>query len=167
MTIDAPIRASADGATAAGYGPDASPGARSRAVPTRLPDGEAGQETAAMPTSPTLQTLDMRLLGAFRLTYEDAPLSQLPTPRVQALLAYLLLHQEAPQSRQQLAFLLWPDTTDAQARTNLRQLLHALKQALPQADHFVQTDAKTLHWQPDAPCRLDVAEFEETLTQAG
>src|SRR5262249_27520444 len=118
------------------------------------------------PTSPTLQTVDIHLLGAFRLESADVPLSQAPTPRVQALLAYLVVHRATPQSRQQLAFLLWPDTSDAQARTNLRQLLHTLKQVLPHAEHFVHVAAQILQWRSDAPFRLDVAEFEAALTRA-
>jgi len=113
-----------------------------------------------------MSTLDIQLLGAFRLTYADPPLSQLPTPLVQALLAYLVLHRDAPQPRQQLAFLLWPDTTDAQARTNLRQLLHTLKQTLPQADRFVRSEGQTLQWRADAPCRCDLTQFEAALSQA-
>jgi DNA-binding SARP family transcriptional activator len=100
-----------------------------------------------MPTAPTLH---IHLLGDFRLLYADAPVTQLTAPRAQALLAYLVLHRDAPQSRQQLAFLLWPETTDAQARTNLRQLLHTLKQGLPQADRFVRTEGHTLQWRADA-----------------
>jgi DNA-binding SARP family transcriptional activator len=42
-----------------------------------------------------------------------------------------------------------------------------LKQALPAADLFVHTDAQTVQWRPEAPFRLDVAEFEQALTQAG
>jgi DNA-binding SARP family transcriptional activator len=118
-----------------------------------------------MPTL-ALPMLHIHLLGDFRLVAADAPLSQLNAPRVQALLAYLVLHRAAPQPRQRLAFLLWPDTSDAQARTNLRQLLHALKQTLPAADQFVHADAQTLQWRSDAPFRLDVAEFEEALSQA-
>jgi DNA-binding SARP family transcriptional activator len=113
-----------------------------------------------------MSTLEIHLLGDFRLVSADAPLSQLPAPRVQALLAYLVLHRDAPQPRQRLAFLLWPDTTDAQARTNLRQLLHALRQALPDADHFIHLTAQTLQWRSDAPFRLDVAAFEAALSQA-
>jgi predicted ATPase/DNA-binding SARP family transcriptional activator len=119
-----------------------------------------------MPTSPILHTLDMRLFGAFRLASADAALSQPPAPRLQALLAYLVLHRDTPQSRQQLAFLLWPDTSDAQARTNLRQLLHTLKQALPESDRFVRSEGHTLQWRADAPCHCDVAQFEAALTQA-
>jgi predicted ATPase/DNA-binding SARP family transcriptional activator len=113
-----------------------------------------------------MPTLHIHLLGEFRLTYGDAPVSTINAPRLHALLAYLLLHRDAPQPRHHLAFLLWPDTTEAQARTNLRQLVHGLKQTLPEADHFVHTDAKTVQWRRDAPFRLDVAEFEQALALA-
>ncbi len=113
-----------------------------------------------------MRELHIHLLGDFRLVYADAPVSHLNTPRLQALLAYLVLHRDAPQPRQSLAFRLWPDSSEAQARTNLRQLVHGLKQALPEADQFVHADAQTLQWQGEAPFRLDVAEFEEALTQA-
>src|SRR5260370_1310896 len=43
-------------------------------------------------------------------------------PRLQSLLAYLVLHRTAPQARSHLAFLLWPDSSEAQAHSNLRQL---------------------------------------------
>jgi predicted ATPase/DNA-binding SARP family transcriptional activator len=113
-----------------------------------------------------MPTLHIHLLGNFRLTCDEAPVRTINAPRQQALLAYLLLHRDAPQPRHHLAFLLWPDTTDAQAHTNLRQLLHSLKQTLPQADQFVHSDAQTVQWRPDAPFRLDVAEFEQALIQA-
>src|SRR5262245_2093762 len=97
-----------------------------------------------------LYIMHIHLLGDFRLVYADvdadvdtaaaqpgqAPISQINSPRLQALVAYLVLHRDAPQPRQHIAFLLWPDTTEAQARTNLRQLLHSLKQTLPQADQL-------------------------------
>jgi predicted ATPase/DNA-binding SARP family transcriptional activator len=113
-----------------------------------------------------MPTLHIHLLGEFRLTWGDAPISTINAPRLHALLAYLLLHRDAPQPRQHLAFLLWPDTTEAQARTNLRQLLHSLKQALPAADHFVSTSATTVQWRPEAPFRLDVADFEQACALA-
>ena len=49
-------------------------------------------------------TLRVRLLGDFSLVYGDEPLTGVNTPRLQSLLAYLILHRDAPQSRQQLAF---------------------------------------------------------------
>jgi DNA-binding SARP family transcriptional activator len=71
-----------------------------------------------------------------------------------------------PQQRQHLAFLFWPDTTEAQARNNLRQLLHQLRQVFPEALHFLSADMHMLHCHPVTPCHLDVAKFEEALTLA-
>jgi DNA-binding SARP family transcriptional activator len=85
---------------------------------------------------------------------------------LQALLAFLVLHRQAHQARQYLAFQIWPDSNEAQARTNLRQLVHSLKQTLPEAGIFIYIDAQTLQWQPEAPFWLDVAEFEEALDKA-
>ena len=78
-----------------------------------------------------LPTLHIRLLGDFSLIYDGEPVASINTPRLHSLLAYLVLHRDAPQLRQHLAFLFWPDTSEAQARTNLRQLLHQLRHALP------------------------------------
>ena len=38
------------------------------------------------------------------------------------------------QLRQQIAFIFWPDSTEAQAFTNLRKLFFDLRQALPHAN---------------------------------
>jgi hypothetical protein len=93
----------------------------------------------ALSNSPIPQ-LRIYLLGGFRLLLGDAPLTALDTPRQQALLAYLLLHRAAPQPRQRLAFLFWPDSTDAQAQTNLRQLLLILHRHLPGTAAYLAID---------------------------
>lgn len=113
-----------------------------------------------------MPTLHIQLLGEFRLVYDGNLLAAVNTARLQALLAYLLLHRDAPQSRQQVAFLFWPDTHEAQALTNLRNLLHKLRHALPEPDRFLLVDSQTVQWRPDAPFRLDVADFDVALTQA-
>jgi len=111
-------------------------------------------------------TLHIRLLGDFSLIYDDRQVTSLNTTRLQSLLAYLVLHHDIPQQRQHLAFLFWPDTTEAQARNNLRQLLHQLRQALPVGEQFLSADMHMLHWHPVTPFRLDVAEFEQALARA-
>src|SRR5688500_3361863 len=88
--------------------------------------------------------LHIQLMGGFRLVSDAAPLTTLDVPRLQALLAYLVLHRTTPHARPHLAFRLWPDTTEAQARTNLRTLLHRLRQALPDSDQFLHIDAQTV-----------------------
>jgi predicted ATPase/DNA-binding SARP family transcriptional activator len=120
----------------------------------------------AMPMVPTFPTLRIRLLGTFDLVYGDKQVTGVNTPRQQSVLAYLLLHRDAPQLRQHLAFHFWPDATEAQARNNLRQTLHALRRSLPNADLFLQADTNVLRWRPDAPFQLDVAEFERAVALA-
>ncbi|HEU5099276.1 MAG TPA: BTAD domain-containing putative transcriptional regulator [Roseiflexaceae bacterium] len=111
-------------------------------------------------------TLHIQLLGGFDLRFDNAPITTLDQQRLQALLAHLLLHRNTPSPRQHLAFLLWPDSTEAQARANLRHLLHHLRQALPDADRFLYTDAQVLQWRQDAAFTLDVIAFEHALAQA-
>lgn len=107
----------------------------------------------------TTPFLSIRLLGSFRLDYQEQALNTINTERLQSLLAYLLIHRDAPVPRQHLAFLFWPDSSEAQARTNLRNLLHKLRAALPQADRYLSIDQQTIQWQSSAPFRLDVDEF--------
>lgn len=110
--------------------------------------------------------LDVRLLGDFAIYSDGEPLTCVNSPRTQSLLAYLVLHRTAPQSRQQVAFLLWPDLSEARARSNLRYQLHLLRRALPDPDSCLHADELTLQWRPDAPFKSDVAAFEGFLLTA-
>ena len=111
--------------------------------------------------------LHIQLLGDFLIENGDAPIEGVDTARLQSLLAYLLLHRDAPQSRQHLAFLFWPDSTETQARTNLRKQIFYLRRALPDVDGHLYADGKTVRWQADSPMALDVAQFEAHLAEAG
>ncbi len=111
-------------------------------------------------------TLFIRLLGELDLRLGEAPLPPLESARAESLLAYLLLHREAAQPRQHVAFLLWPDSTEAQARTNLRHVLHNLRRALPDLDRFLNVTRRTLQWRADAPFWLDVIAFEAAAARA-
>ncbi|HVL31745.1 MAG TPA: AAA family ATPase [Solirubrobacteraceae bacterium] len=108
-------------------------------------------------------TLRVRLLGGLELRLGDARLAPLDSARAESLLAYLLLHRETAQARQRLAFMLWPDSSEGQARTNLRHVLHNLRRALPDADRLIDVTPRTLQWRADAPLALDVADFEQAL----
>src|SRR6185369_150615 len=101
-----------------------------------------------------------------RLTYREQTISTVNTARLQALLAYLALHTGVLQSREHLAFLFWPDSTEAQARTNLRQLLHNLRQALPDGGQFIETDSQTILWKPTDQFTIDVRDFETAAARA-
>jgi DNA-binding SARP family transcriptional activator len=86
-------------------------------------------------------------------------------PSREHLRNYQLFPSAAPP-RQRVAFLLWPDSSESQAHTNLRTLLHRLHGALPDTDQLLQIDQQTIAWQPGTTIKVDVAEFEEALLQA-
>jgi DNA-binding SARP family transcriptional activator/predicted ATPase len=111
-------------------------------------------------------TLHIRLLGDFHITCANVSITGINADRLQALLAFLLLHADAPQSRQQVAVQLWAETTESQAKANLRRRLHELRQFLPNADDFLKIGTKTLQWNTQAPYICDVAEFEMAIVQA-
>ncbi len=110
--------------------------------------------------------LHLHLFGLFRLLRDGQPVAGLDQTRLQQLLAYLVLHRDVSVSRQQLAFLFWPDSTDQQARKNLRTVLTRLRRALPDTDCVLSVTPQTIKVRSDAPLFLDVAEFEVAVAQA-
>ena len=110
-----------------------------------------------------MTTLHIQLLGEFRLIYNDMPVAAFHSPRLQSLLAYLILHRDAPQSRRQLAFLFWPESAESQAHSNLRKLFHQLRQVLPNSERFLQYDNLTIQWHTNVPTTLDIAQLDQQL----
>lgn len=110
--------------------------------------------------------LRIQLLGGFNLIYGDEPVPSVDTLRLQSFFAYLLLHRDSPQSRQKLSFLFWPDSNESQARTNLRNLLYHLREALPDEDLFLEVNPKTIWCKPGAPFKIDIDEFNRFLDLA-
>jgi non-specific serine/threonine protein kinase len=99
------------------------------------------------------------LLGGFHLRYRNETVGTINTARLQSLLAYLAVHQNSPVSRQSLAFMFWPDTSETQARANLRNLLHKLRASLPDADSFLSIGQHTVQWLASPSSTLDVDQF--------
>jgi DNA-binding SARP family transcriptional activator len=114
----------------------------------------------------SVPVLRIQLLGGFSVVYDDVPITGLNSPRLQSLLTYLILHANVPPMRQHLAFLLWPDTTESQARNNLRQFLYQLRQALPNPDRLLQADTNTVWWKTGEQQVVDVYRFEHSLNAA-
>jgi len=108
----------------------------------------------------------IELFGNLQLTCGQQPVTEINTNRLQSLLAFLVLHGEGPQPRERLAFLLWPESTEGQARTNLRQLLHHLRRALPAECCFLVADNHTVQWRHDPSCSVDVVEFDTAILEA-
>jgi DNA-binding SARP family transcriptional activator len=69
-------------------------------------------------------------------------------------------------TRQQLAFQFWPDSTEAQARTNLRKAIYHLRHKLPNADRYLSIERQTISWRADSDYTLDTADFERIIALA-
>ena len=78
--------------------------------------------------------------------------------RAVALVAFLAVHAGSPQPRQRIAGLFWPDSTDAQALTNLRRELHQLRQVLGDEPSLVVTSTD-LCWRDTGTCHVDLRAF--------
>ncbi|MDX1416980.1 MAG: BTAD domain-containing putative transcriptional regulator, partial [Candidatus Promineifilaceae bacterium] len=100
--------------------------------------------------------LEVSLLGQFEVR-EDGRRLHIPTRNAQALLAYLLLTAGKVHRREKLAGLLWPDSTEENARSNLRHELWRLRKALPETiPPTLLSDDLTISFSRDAPFTLDV-----------
>lgn len=111
--------------------------------------------------------LQIHLFGHLRLLVDGQPHRFHTLPKTPLLLAYLLLHRDTAVPRDHLAYLLWDDVPESEARANLRRHLHDLRRALPAEADWVFSDAKRVQWQPTAPTWLDVAEFERLSQDTG
>jgi DNA-binding SARP family transcriptional activator len=132
-----------------------------------VPTGPLQRQSALMNRLHSVTTL--HLFGEFRLSAGETGETlgmTIDMPRVQSLLAYLVLHRHAPQSRTKLAYTFWPDSTESQAHTNLRNLLHKVRKVLPNVDSVLYMNRHTIQWRSDANWTLDVLDFEAAIARA-
>jgi DNA-binding SARP family transcriptional activator len=102
--------------------------------------------------------LHVSLLGEQVIT-DDGTGVRARSSRAVALVAFLVAHAGSPQARQRIAGLLWPDSTEAQALTNLRRELHHLRQVLG-AEPSLLVTPRDLCWRDTATCRVDARIFD-------
>ncbi|MEM7062164.1 MAG: AAA-like domain-containing protein [Cyanobacteria bacterium P01_B01_bin.77] len=110
--------------------------------------------------------LQIKLFGELNLTVDGTSITGVKSERLQALLAFLLLHRDAPQTRQQVAVQLWPEVSDTEAKANLRRRLHELKQKLPDGERLLRVEKTSIQWMQNECCWLDIAEFEAATAGA-
>jgi DNA-binding SARP family transcriptional activator/tetratricopeptide (TPR) repeat protein len=103
--------------------------------------------------------LHVSLLGESAITDDGTGTVRTRSSRVVVLVAFLAGHAGSPQSRQRIAGLFWPESTDAQALTNLRRELHHLRQVLGDERSLVVT-SRDLCWRDTPTCRVDVRVFD-------
>ncbi len=107
-------------------------------------------------------TVTIRLLGGIEVGPAGSSAGPLPG-RALHLLAYLVTRPGVPQPRAHLAGVLWPDSDEAQARTNLRRELHHLRALLPGC---LEVDAHALTWHDRPDCVVDVRTFQSARERA-
>ncbi|MFA9446066.1 BTAD domain-containing putative transcriptional regulator [Egicoccus sp. AB-alg6-2] len=113
-----------------------------------------------------MAALEVLLFGGFQLRNDGEPLPPVPSRAARSLMAYLVLDRGVRHSRDRLAAQFWPDLPPARARRRLSHTLWQLQDALGELpggwDHLqATTDAIAID--RDAPCWIDVEEFERRL----
>jgi DNA-binding SARP family transcriptional activator/tetratricopeptide (TPR) repeat protein len=103
--------------------------------------------------------LSVSLLGEQAIIDDASGAVRTRSSRAVALVAFLVAHAGAPQTRQRISLLFWPDSTDAQALTNLRRELHHLRQVLGEQPSLVVTSTD-LTWQDTATSTVDLRTFQ-------
>jgi WD40 repeat protein/class 3 adenylate cyclase len=116
-------------------------------------------------TKTEAKMLQIRLLGQFDVRLGGKRILIASRPG-QSLLAFLAMTAGTPHRREKLAGTLWPDTSDENARKNLRQELWRIRKAIPtqnltEADGYLLADELTLTFNQEADYWLDVAILEK------
>src|SRR5262245_21661076 len=124
---------------------------------SRLPSNTSGVGRELVPAR-----LQIRLLGAVEIILDGRRLRAFNSLRLQRFLALIALRGD-PQHRSRLAFELWPDSDERQARTNLRKLLHDFRHSLPDIGEFVEIDNETVRWIATGPSEVDVLRFRDAM----
>jgi ABC-type oligopeptide transport system substrate-binding subunit/DNA-binding SARP family transcriptional activator/tetratricopeptide (TPR) repeat protein len=104
--------------------------------------------------------LQAKLLGQYEIRKDGQPIF-IPSRPTQSLLAYLLLHPNKSHRREKLAGLFWPDSSEVNARSNLRHELWRIRKAIgPGANARMESDYLGVTYHPQPDDQLDVDAFE-------
>ena len=119
-------------------------------------------DTSGVGGEPVPARLEVRLLSEVEIILDGRRLRAFNSLRLQRFLALIALRRDL-QHRSRLAFELWPDSDERQARTNLRKLLHDFRFSLPDASEFVEIDNEIVRWIPTGPADVDVLRFRDAI----
>jgi predicted ATPase/DNA-binding SARP family transcriptional activator len=102
--------------------------------------------------------LEIRLLGQFNLRRDDVPIEMSSRP-ARTLLAYLVLTRGTHHPRERLAGLLWPNSSESNARKNLRQALWHLRKSIGYT--YLQVDSRSIAFNSASDFWLDIGLLED------
>lgn len=103
--------------------------------------------------------LEATLFGRFAVRLNGQPVEQLLPRQAQALFAYLLLNPGLHHRREQLAGRLWPDSSEAPARKNLRNAVWQLRKVL--GEGYLLANKETIAFNTATPTLVDVARLTD------
>lgn len=109
---------------------------------------------------------EAQVLGGFVFNQDGGDVKGLHAERLMLFLSYLLVNYNITPTRKQISFLFWADSTEEQARTNLRNILHHLRKVLPELDSILEVDTQFIRLRSDADLSLDVRSFKTALAFA-
>lgn len=101
--------------------------------------------------------LEINLLGRFKVQSGGEPV-ELPSRPAQMLLAYLSLQPGIRHRREKIAGRFWAESTESNARGNLRNALWKLRQAI--GDEMFEADKSSLELSQRQAIHIDAAQLE-------
>lgn len=108
--------------------------------------------------------LVLSLFGSLQAILDGRPVSAFESDKARALLVYLAVESDRPHTREKLAGLLWPDSTEAAARASLSQALANLRSALGDRDAdppSLLATRQSVQFNREADAEVDVLRFSD------
>lgn len=113
--------------------------------------------------------LNLSFLGTYSAKTENTVIQGFESAKVRALLAYLMLESDKPQSRDHLIGLLWGEGDDTKASKNMRQALSNLRKTIQDTDPenpFLLMVSDTIQANINNPhIWLDTRVFEKLISE--
>jgi DNA-binding SARP family transcriptional activator len=120
-----------------------------------------------------LRTIRIVLLGSQRVWVNDKRIESRLSPRALLVLAVLAIRRDDLMTRDELAFTLWPDQCETEARATLRRQLYNIDHTLSDGGESVLSrNARIVSWADSVELCVDALEFvrlseqPETLADA-
>lgn len=115
-----------------------------------------------------MELLTVSLLGKLKVQYQQVDITDSYGSKLQEILAYLLIHNKKPLTRNQLCCLFWPDILPIQAKRYLSKNLWQLQSILSSQladfqEPLVCADTEWIQINSAFPLRLDVDILENAF----
>ncbi len=109
--------------------------------------------------------LALSLLGSFQAVVDEQPIVAFESDKARALLAFLAVESGRPHSRERLAGLLWPESTETLARASLSHALTNLRHAIRDAEPpLLLASRQSIQFSRESDAFVDVIAFEQQIS---